>query len=560
MKQHIAWFRVLFVLWVAALFAACQSDLSDDIKKNGAPVDFGFSVRETDKVRTRAEESKDNGLDSVHITTNPYDMDFYIQLCCDNYSEVGTYVVQSGYEGRLGAKPNTTSLMWKDLTTDHTFYAWNVPWNDESEKYKENGVYEPGVDISEGLPIKFYDYDSSKEYEDGYKNNSVYKYFIGAKSAEPYNYKEHGKYVDLTFHHLVSMIKIKDFILIKTDGSIQKDLQATLTFVGMPNEAIFYPHPTTEDGRDDGRPRVVPKEPKENDDVTFFIAKKSTDPLPPATQDTFYVCPEVDFSKINFKIKLQTEGYSDYDTYYGTFDDVVFQRNPGYAYDKEEKDENREVLDSKILHAGEMMVLNITLIPGQGPGLKIIISDWSGESSKDASYHTQQGIYSDEEVKSLIDTFVDQKTYNEDEIKEKLDRLFELYGYEAEDGTKRFPLYDDVTYNSNILPIWKDYILDGQGHTITMKTNWGSNGDFKYSQTYFNVGPVRDVWFTDGTNTIYIDKEGYVWIKDEDNPGNYKKTEHQLPDLELPYKGYDISCETGIVHKTTYYNNNIIGS
>ena len=546
MKQHIL--SVLFKLSVASsaiLYVACQSDMADVfVQKAGDPVVFNGFICETNEIRTRAE-----GLDSSYITSDPYNMEFYIQLCCDGYKEMGTYGIPSLFEGRLEPRVDKDTLKWHDLTTPHIFYAWNIPWNTEPEdKYKENDRYNPddkNQNIEEGLNIKFYDSSEKGGYDDN-KNNVIYENFIGAKSV-PYSYKEHGKYVDLTFYHLVSKIRIGSFILIEASGAIQENLQADLTFIGMPTEATFYPHPT-----DDGRPRVDKKEASPDDGVTYFIHNS-------AAKDSFYICPEVDFSKIDFKVKINNEEYKDYDTYYGTFDDVTFERKSGWAYDQGEDK------DSKILHAGEVMTLNIVLIPGKGPGLSIVIDKWNTEDLKSAEYHAYPGLYSKAEVNDILDVFRNQKSYPADETEqEKIDRLFEMYGETDEEGNKYFPLYENVDItefpNSNIFPIPDGYILDGQGHTITMKTNRGSNGDWLGSQTYFNVGPVRDVWFTDGTNTIYIDKEGYVWIEDKENPGNYKKTEHQLPDLELPYKGYDISCETGIVHKTTYYNNNVVGT
>lgn len=52
------------------------------------------------------------------------------------------------------------------------------------------------------------------------------------------------------------------------------------------------------------------------------------------------------------------------------------------------------------------------------------------------------------------------------------------------------------------------YILDGMGHTITMTP--GDDGKITIS------GNVRDVYITDGTNTIYIDKDGKIYSIDPD--------------------------------------------
>ena len=527
--------KALYLMTTAALLlASCLPD-SDDASRSRA-VEFAASVSDRGEVRTRTLETK-------YIAYDPFKMDFYIQLCTENgATDCKTYVVPSMYEGRLAAKDEKKSLIWRTLDEVHTFYAWNSPWYEEEEEH------EPDWDeaIADGIPIKFE--NSSEEDFDKHHNNAVYEHFIGAKS-EPYSYKQHGKYVDLTFHHLVSRIRIGSFMLIQPSGAIQKDLKADVTFWGMPKEATFYPHPP-----DDGRPRVVPPENYDLDkSVTYFIANSATG------EDIFYICPEVDFSKIDFQVKIKNDEYKDYDTYYGTFDNVEFKRTQGEDYDA--KDGN----DEKILHAGEMMTLNIVLIPGVGPGLAVIIDKWSTEDPRDSQYHTHPGIYSDAEVKELHDYFAGQKTYGEDE---EVERFFKMYGQKKTiDGEEKdvFVLYDDVditggnSNTANIFPVPPGYIVDGMGHTITLKTNRGSNVDFVYTQTYFNVGPVRDVWLTDGTNTIYIDTDGYVWIYDQEQQA-FVQTENRLTPLEKEEKSYDISCETGTVHKSTYYNNNVVGS
>lgn len=534
-----------FAILAVSLLVACI-DMDDVmLKMPEGPIEFGASICETNEVRTRA-------LDSVFIAHDPFNMDFYIQLCSGtDYTKVGTYVVPSGYEGRLDSKITDEALNWHDHISPHTFYAWNIPWNNDESTYKDNDKFYPSSDedktmkmINEGINIKFYNSSEADGYGE-HTNNAIYENFIGAKSEE-HSYKDHGKYVKLVFHHLVSKIRIGDFILIEPGGAIQKNLQADVTFVGMPTEATFYPHP-----QEGGRPRVEPKKLSEDDGVSYYIDHEAT------TEDVFYICPEADFSNIDFKVQLRDKAYANYDTYYGTFDDVIFTRKPGTDYDLD-FDENENPKDDKILHAGEMMTINITLIPGIGPGLSIIIDKWNTESPKESEYHANSGIYSDAEVKEILDVFLNQKDYNYDSIQEQLERLFEMYGWTDDDGNKYFPLYDNVTVNSNIFPIWKDYIIDGMGHTITMKTNPSNTG--YVTGPYFNIGPVRDVYLTDGTNTIYIDKQGYVWIADPDIPGGYKQTENKLEPLTGDEKSYDISCKDGKVHKSTYYNNSITGS
>lgn len=542
------------------LLASCQSDM-DGTSFNGAkvPIEFGLSIQGTSEVNTRTE-----GLDSSYIASEPYSMDFYIQLNCENaedktnhpYSELQTYVIPSGYEGRLEFKHEADDseenkpLFWHDLTSQHTFYAWTIPWDKNWTPEYDNGNLKP-------VKVEFH--NSSEEdvikkgdglsYYSETANNAILENFIGAKST-PCNYKENGKYVDLTFHHLVSKIKIASFVLIESTGAVQKDLLAEFTFVGMPTAATFYPHP------ENGKPYVGEPYIKSDDDgITYFIINNRTE------QDYFYVCPEVDFSQIDYKVKIKNEEYKNYDTYYGTFGDVLFERrteNEEWAYDKGDGS------DKKILHAGEMMTLNITLIPGVGPGMKIVIDPWSTEAYHNAEYHTHSGVYSEADVKTLLDAFLGQKNNGTGTTKEDLERLYEMYGQEktiGDDPTpkKTFPLYDNVEIGESIFPVDKDYIIDGMGHTITLKTNGGTYG----WAAYYNIGPMIDVYLTDpnGNNTIYIDAEGYVCLLNPET-NEYERTKNgdnynRLEPLDGSYKGYDINPVTGEVKKTTFYNWNI---
>lgn len=522
-------YSILFRTLAAAavlLAAACHRDPTPDAKRAGDRVVFGATVREADEVRTRGVE----GLDSVYINADKFNVDFYIELCSEKegqptHTQLSTYTIPSGFEGRLEAKSDEDALNWHELDSRHTFYAWTVPW------------IENWTPSAEPLEITFYNSSEADGFAQ-HNNNAILEKFIGAKS-DTFTYIEHGKYVDLTFYHLVSKIRIGSLKLIKTDGSIQENLKADVTFVGMPTAATFRPHPET------GRPCITDQVTDPDKGVTYFIDNDAT------TEDVFYICPEIDFSKIDFKVKLNSADYVNFDTYYGTFDDVKFERKPGTAHDW-----NNGRDDSKILHAGEMMTLNLVLIPGIGPGLSIVISDWSTDEPKESEYHSNPGIYSDAELSDILDTFRNQRAPY-DPAPDDLKWLFELYGKE-EDGKQYFPLYDNVTNDSNIFPVHRDYIVDGMGHTVYMKTNYGYNGDFGGSKTYYNIGPAVDIWLSDmnGNNTIYIDREGYVWYYDED--GNFQRGE-QLPPLDGDYKSYDISID-GKVHRSTYFNNQITGS
>ena len=574
---------IYIVFLLASIVVSVVSCSDEDLPGGSGPyagrgIPFGASIVEDRGVATRGLTRGNPGLDSIYVAFDPWNQDFYIQLNTEEengapLTEYGVYHVPSAYEGRLDAVDASNTLNWKNLDRKHTFYAWTVPWMktnpaafideaasvaDEAEtpERAEPELYTPSEDT---IPVFFY--NSSEEY--GFllnKNNAVYEGFIGAKTGS-YTYNEHGKYVDLTFHHLVSKIRIESLILIQPNGSVQKDLQADMTFIGMPIKATFYPHPKPGDGSgapDGSRPYVGrPYIESPDTGVTYYINNRAN------SKDIFYICPEVDFSNIDYQIKINTKGYETLQTYYGTFDDVVFERNTGWGYDKG-PDEKGDTIDRKILHAGEEMSLNIVLIPGVGPGLKVIIQDWSTEKPVESQYHSHPGFYSDAELQELMDVLYNINSSSYDNPPAELELLFEMYGY-TENGKKYFPLYENLTPRkgnnvSNIFPIPPGYIIDGMGHTVTLKTNEGDYWGEGRSK-YFNVGGLcRDIYFSDenGENTIYIDSDGYIWITGED--GQLVPTSNHLPDpMPDNVKGFDISCKSGSIRPTGYYNDNITG-
>lgn len=567
------WYKTIYLSFGLVLMfglAACQSDFIDtgNTHSYGNGVQFGISLEERISVYTRADETRGNpGLDSIYIAYSPWNNDFFVQLNItdksgQNVEKIGVYNVPSAYEGRLDPKNPEQRLDWQNLDRRHTFYSWTVPWLETSPDFlsgnqgaTDSEYYFPSA---ETIPVNFF--NSSEQYGfDENKNNAVLEGLVGAKSAS-LSYEEHGKFVELTFHHLVSRIIIESLILIQTDGSVQEDLQADMTFVGMPVQATLYPHPKDNLNPEykipaGSGPRVGgPYVESPDTGVTYFIANKAN------IEDIFYVCPEIDFSKIDFQIKLNSEKYLGYDTYYGTFDDVIFDRETGWGYDRGD-DATGSIEDQKILHAGEEMRLNIVLIPGIGPGLRVIIRNWSTDKPYDSEYHSYPGIYSDAEIQQFIDMMFNFTQSDYDNPPPELEMFYEIYGHE-ENGKKYIPLYENVTLPrhgnsnpSNIFPVPNGYVIDGMGHTVTMSTN-GPNNEGHQGQRYFNVGPVRDIYLTDGTYTIYIDPEGWVCVLDE-TTGIWEKKE-QLPELVSPNKGYDINI-LGHIRPTPYFNDHIVG-
>lgn len=573
--------RFLFITLIAGILlgmASCQNDnLNGEQWIDGyTDVVFGASIEEERPVGTRGSTRGTPGIDSVYVAHDPWNQDFYIELNTEKdgspYTAFGVYNVPSGYEGRLEPIDPEKALNWENLDKDHTFYAWTVPWMETNpavldDNYDASGaaadpstseedVYTPS---RASIPVYFYNSSEQNGFDQNH-NNAIYEGFIGAKSI-PYSYAEHGKYVDLTFHHLVSKIRLESLILINSDGSVEKDLQADMTFLKIPVKATFYPHPVEGDGSGapkGWRPYVgAPYEKSPDTGVTYYIKNRN------GNEDLFYICPEIDFSYVEYQIKINTDGYENMKTYYGTFDDVVFERNTGWGYDRPGENPDNPA-DSKILHAGEEMRLNIVLIPGIGPGLKVIIEKWSTDKPVDSQYHSHQGFYTDAELQELLDLMYSLNAETYEDLPEEMQLLFDMYGYEDEaTGKKYFPLYENVTpkkgtSTSNIFPIPPGYIIDGMGHTVTLKTNSGNYWN-EGTSNYFNIGGLcRDIYFSDenGNNTIYIDKDGYVWITDEN--GRFVQTENKLPD-EMPdgIRGFDISCRSGKIRETSYFNDRL---
>lgn len=509
----------------AMLAGGCRTDNGDAIQ---LPVDggikFGAAVHEISAAQTRTLVAND-------ITHEYGDVDFFIQLDYAKSGEATTkstikrYTVASSYAGRLDAKFSDNSLIWQDASSNHTFYAWTLPWM-ESAAEGNSGYADEAEDAEsclknyyheDGKPkivVEFHDSGDGKDFET-YQNNAIFEKFIGAQIG-PYYYKKQGNYVPLTFYHLVSQVFLNKLTVIRGDGSRHEDLKGDLTFIGMPKTAVFDPHPATlPDGTsphpaewitypDEAwnthphHPVVMPKDRYDPDsELTFFISEPKEDDR---LLHRFFICPEVDFSKLAYKVKITTEGADEFGIeYYGDFSKVKFRRVKGNDYDKgTNTGDNSSAEDDTVLHAGEMMTLNITLHPGVGPGATIVIQDWSDPQPTESSHYAHPGIFTDHAAQELADA-----------EEKDMEELFNLYGETTDEGEKVFKIYENVTVTGNNFPALGDYIIDGMGHTITM----GSSP--------VTVGAMRDVYLTDGTNIVYIDDKGVVFTVD---PKTYTTT------------------------------------
>lgn len=507
---------------LSLLLTGCAADGLDlpwDGKSPNA-IDFNGLVAETREIQTRAIETN-------IITVDPYDMDFNIEMLYEpegeeKQTEIKTYRIPSGYKGKLEAVDTDEPLNWKDLNSPHTFWTWNDQYYLADGQQPED-YYSTLPGILEPRKIKFFD---SKE-EDGsyetYNNNAKYETFIGTK-AGPVIYKNNGQYVQLIYKHLVSKMAINKLTLIKSDNSVQNDVIGEITFLGLTDEAWFYPHPTAGNMQSDGlttpdpegAPVVIPI-PNETNKLTYTIKSK------PGQPDYCYIPPETDFKKLAFYINITDDRYFDYGdhgNYYGTFDNVIFKRETGVDYDKGDGS------DDTVLHAGEMMELDVVVWSGIGPGIFITIKDWNTERSENSEHHSRAGIYTDSEAASFT-------------ASASWANLYELYGEtDADSGEKVFNFYDNATVTSTSFPTPRDYVVNGRGHLLNMKS----------SSNKVTVGEMRDIFISDGTNTIYIDTDGKIYTVTD---GVLKATGSSLGGLTSDNQQYQIDLKTGSVSKTT---------
>ena len=443
------------------------------------------------EVPTRGELTINN------ITKSDFDIPFYIEMESDGQTKFGIYEVKEGQEAQLSSKESSETLNWLSPTKNHTFYSWTMPWTEDTYKPGENTQTQISFDQNNPMYVGL---GSNRN-----KNCRILETFIGTK-AGPVNYRDNGEYVELQYQHLVSKIRINSLLLIKSNGTTDKTVTGTMTFLGMPQTATFDRRPS-----DGGAPTAIAntgvEDPK---DVTYDIGQNNA----------LYVCPGVDYSNLEFKIHLNN-GNSDEGDYYGNFSNVKFDREeyPGWDDGKSET----------VLYAGEIMNLNLTLTQGHGVGVTITIIGWEVKSTKTGTSYSHPGIYSSSQAQSVSDTFANNPSEGD------IDEIYELYGDEI-DGNKEFPVYEDIELNQGTFSLGQDYTLDGMGHTLKMSPNNSTPHKIR-------IGNCRDIYITDGEYTVYIDPEGKIYTVNAD--GKMTDTGNKLTKLSGQKTNYQIDLTTG---------------
>lgn len=410
------------------------------------------------------------------------------------------------------------------------------------------------IEDDEGNVIKV-EKDSSwnvKSWGNGY----YLEKFVGAKSG-PYDFRRNGVEVPLQFRHLMSKISIRSLLFYRANGTTEEDLQAHITFINMPTEFTFYPHPSVEDYERerlnnpyiqvDGPPIVVTnQESADPNGGIMFAFTNPIDLLPDLHpdekvqyRDKFYICPEVDFSKVSFRVDMLDERLMTKGEYYGDFQSVAFERDPGTDYDNKDilDSEGKPVDDSKVLHAGETMYFDLIVREYGGGGYSIYVRNWSTRPKQKAGHYTHPGIYVDGQATDIIGTSMENKD------------KFETYGDGFWDGEPYgdgpslpdhlgvYHLYTDLDMgNRTTFPLDPEYVLNGMGYNLKFSP---SNTE----TTKVTIGKMVDIYIEINGYTIYIDPKGNICTLNKDT-GKYEPNGQSI-DLTDSKGSFTLDVATG---------------
>lgn len=498
--------RSCLFLALMPLFGACATE-DDTPSAKGREITFRAAVSQADDVSTRA-------IVNEPVTFTQYGSEpFYIYANTRANNSLEEYGVRSGNLGLLS--PVDEALLWFNPTDTHVFYGWTMPWQEDD--FKIGGETKTKVSFLQSTYQELFPNDRNKYY-----NCRLLEKFIGAKTPA-LSYESNGEVVEMYYQHLVSKISINALTLIDDEGYTTEGVEATMTFYQLPHSAIFDRIP------DDGSaPHIIP-DPETEYGISCTVGAPTQ----------LYIAPNQDFANMQFSIHI--EGEAGNKDYYGDFKSVIFQRE---NTDQPEWDEGKS---KTILYAGEEMTINLTVRDGNAGGnITVNISNWYDTAWRQGTGYPRNGIYSDSELLDLYNKF--GQAYTEEAFEE----MFDIYGEEV-DGKKVFYLYEDGKISHTRLPVPKEAILDGAGHTVQINNTSHNIGDKENAPYVAHIGQCRNIFITNGTHIIYIDEDGFVYLVDPDTL-EMEKTENQLPPLEgTRYNSYYIDYETGNYQLTTSY-------
>lgn len=492
--------RLIFNLLSATfvfLLASCATE--EPSGGHGSEINFMAAVQGPTDISTRA-------IELVPVSLSTYgDEIFYINSDIENGQQnLSEYQVAPGHNGQLGPADGSETLLWHDKNSNHIFYGWTMPW--------QKDTYQIGQSTQSTIHFT-QDYYQGLEYlkQTEYYNCRILEKFIGSKTGE-LNYLTNGEMVQMDYQHLVSKIHINPINLVNNDGTTAENVNATMTFYQLPRTAIFDRHPS-----DGTTPPKVYKDPNAATGVTCDVGNYTT---------TLYICPEMDFSTMQFSIHFeQGEAKGDY---YGDFKSVIFER------EDTEQPEWDEGKSPTVLYAGEEMTINFTIRGGNVGGISVRIKDWNNRSQEYATGHARKGIYTNGELLSMYNYF--NGRYDPEEF----ENFFDMYGtvVEKENGETEnvIFMYEDCSTSHTRQPVPQEAILDGAGHTLTIRGN----------ETQAHVGCCRNIYITNGVYTIYIDENFNVYKVDtETGEMTYTDTLDPAPLTGTSYYSYYIDYETG---------------
>ncbi|MCH5242992.1 MAG: hypothetical protein J1F67_11360 [Muribaculaceae bacterium] len=538
----------VFITWMC--LSSCELESLEKKYGSADEVFFqAFILEDEDEINTR--EFVDN-----NVTSQIFDCNFYIDMDVTDetssiYSETGVYHIGAGSSGRLTSKTPGSRLTWNDKVSEHYFNAFTVPWKDQD-------TYMPEEDE---ITFSFEDSGLGNDF-DRWENNVALERLVSATGG-PYIYEKDGMYVPLTFKHLVSKIRIKSLKLIDVAGASHSDIVGNITLLGIPKTAILNARPDKEKelGKRSDPYVSFPSDFKydQEEGVKFAIKNDGNDYL--------YVCPEIDFSNVNFQIDVlsynsETEewetskDHGSIGSFYGTFAGITLPRKVNTDYDIADGS------DATVLHAGELMEIEILLYEKSSAGMGgITVKTWPSYK-RDGYHHLRHGIYSNDEIADLVTAF--NKTKPSDVNSKEyevwmalMEEIYMLYGEGFTDGndTPEFPeapnhkgilhLYEDVSVTGSSFPMNDLFILDGNGYTMKFSS---------LSSTRVKIGQVKDVYLeykvvnAYGQVTthyiLYIDNDGKIFKVDPET-GDKTNLNKSIPD----YAPFWINLNTGAITK-----------
>lgn len=567
----------LFILgmWIFMAFLNSCSEEKDINLFSAEGIQFDASILGEEHLSTRAS--------LYDISSEFYTCNFFMHVEGKNNSDeeknsTGTYWIPSGSSGIIVPVDNDKSINWFSKKKEHNFWGWTLPFDASYTPSEE--------DLTDGIKVEFKDtyinefnYSNNTFKAGSWANGVILEQLLGAQ-AGPKIYDENGMYLSINFRHMVSKIIIRSFNVVNNNSGVGNSAQkGEITIFGLPKEATFYPCPKNGDGTPRYPYVAMPENWDYNPNVgeTFVITnfeknlKWEGSPdwgsrnYPFTPRDCWYICPEVDLKELSFQIRIfeydtsanewkLSERYGNNGAYYGDFSAIEITRNNS-DYD------NPGGGDETILHAGEYLILNINLQQNGNPGVQGTITAWAPPVDREANSHTQQGLYTIDDINNFIDTM----TKEDDLGKDNFEKMYGSLRTTADDYPKEeypdynaiygkeftvFEIFDDIgtfdntnqsygssRYKVSDLLTGDDCIIDGNGHTINC--NATSYSDTSYPM---QIGHVRNVYLrkfyrTTGANSayyesiVYIDKMGNVWIVD---PVTYQHTptEYNVNDPE----------------------------